>query len=347
MGTMKKNASVDLARLVEIVESFARQTIAVVGDLVADEFVSGDISRVSREAPVLILRHQQTEFLPGGGANAANNLADLGAKVIPVGVVGDDPAGRTMIEYFRRKGVDTSRILTLKGWTTTTKIRFLAGWAHTTRQQVLRVDREPTGPVPERAQAQMLKQAKAAVAKAGAVIYSDYGCGAVTPDLAATVRGELAFLDSRYAMLSYSGSRMTAATPNEGELESVFNTKIGHDLAALDRLGNKLLRHMKLTALLVTRGRDGLALFERGQKPLHLPVHGGTEAVDVTGAGDTVIAVFALALASSASYAEAARLANYGGGIVVMKRGTATVSREELLGAIHSDMTHTPSDSPR
>jgi len=330
---------VDLSRLVELVESFSRCTIALVGDLVADEFVSGDISRVSREAPVLILRHRQTEFVPGGGANAANNLADLGARVLPVGVVGDDPAGRAMVEYFRRKRVDTRRILTVKGWTTTTKIRFLAGWAHTARQQVLRVDREPSGPLPARVQKDLLRQAKAAAAKADAVLFSDYGCGAVSAALARGVRAAHSVLDSRYALRSYSRAGMTAATPNEAELEAAYSTTIGHDVGTLERLGGKLQKQMDLAALLVTRGREGMALFERGQKPLHIPVH-GEPAVDVTGAGDTVIAVFTLALASGASYAEAARLANYAGGIVVMKRGTATVTREELLGAIHHDMTH-------
>jgi len=331
--------SADLARLVEIVESFSQRTIALVGDLVADEFVSGDISRVSREAPVLILRHRQTEFVPGGGANAANNLADLGARVLPVGVVGDDAAGRAMIEYFRRKGVDTRRILTVKGWTTTTKIRFLAGWAHTARQQVLRVDREPSGPLPAKVHKDLLRQAKAAAAKAEAVLFSDYGCGAVSAALARGVRARHAVLDSRYSMLSYAQAGITAATPNEAELEAAYHTPIGHDAQTLERIGAKLQKQMKLAALLVTRGRDGMALFETGQRPLHIAVH-GEQAVDVTGAGDTVIAAFTLALASGASYAEAARLANYAGGIVVMKRGTATASREELLAAIHHDMTH-------
>lgn len=330
--------SVDLARLAEIVDAFAHRTIALVGDLVADEFVSGEISRVSREAPVLILRHRQTDFVPGGGANAANNLADLDARVLPVGVVGDDPAGRAMVEYFRRKGVDAKRILTVKGWTTTTKIRFLAGWAHTAQQQVLRVDREPSGPLPAKAQAELLKQAQAAAGSADAVLFSDYGCGAVTPALAQKTRATHTLLDSRYAMLDYAAAGITAATPNEAELEAAFNSRVGHDNSALERLGAKLLRRMNMQALLVTRGRDGMALFERGRKPRHIPVHGG-QAVDVTGAGDTVIAVFTLAIASGATYAEAARLANYAGGIVVMKRGTATVTREELLAAIHEDLT--------
>ena len=139
----KSDATVELTRLLDIVASFPRQTIGVVGDFVLDEFVSGEISRVSREAPVLIIRHRRTESYPGGAANAAFNLADLGARVLPVGVVGDDPAGRQLLDHFRRKRVNVSGILRARDWVTATKTRYLAGWSHTTEQQVLRVDREP------------------------------------------------------------------------------------------------------------------------------------------------------------------------------------------------------------
>ncbi len=140
--------TIDLARLLDIVGAFSRQTICVAGDLVLDEFVSTEISRVSREAPVLILKHRRTESFPGGAANAVNNLADLGARVLPVGVVGEDEGGRALLDHFRRKRIDTSRILRLPDWVTPTKTRTLAGWTHTTEQQVLRVDREPSAPLP-------------------------------------------------------------------------------------------------------------------------------------------------------------------------------------------------------
>src|SRR6266478_6470425 len=143
--------SVDLLALAECVEKFASKTIVLLGDFVADEFQYGEISRVSREAPVLILRHRETKLVPGGGANATNNLAALGAKVAPVTAVGSDAAGEALTEYFRGLGVDTSGIVRVPNWTTPTKTRFLAGWAHTTAQQVLRVDREPGVPVPDKA----------------------------------------------------------------------------------------------------------------------------------------------------------------------------------------------------
>ena len=336
----KPPESVDLARLVEIVEAFPQQRITMLGDLVADEFVFGDISRVSREAPVLILRLRESRLLPGGGANAANNLADLGAKVLPVGVVGDDPAGRVLLEYFRRKRVDTSGLLTVRGWTTTTKTRFLAGWAHTSRQQVLRVDREPPGAeLPPAARAALLKKARDRAGKSNAVLVSDYGFGAVTSSLVKLLPPRCVTLDSRHALLSFAPARVAAATPNEAELEALYGVRIGSNLALLQSLATRTLRRMRLQALLVTRGKDGMALFEPGRAPLHIPVYGSDEAKDVTGAGDTVIAVFTLAVAAGATFAEAAHLANYAGGIVVMKRFTATVTREELLAALRHDTT--------
>ena len=329
----------DLARLLDIVASFPRQKGLVVGDFLVDEYVTGEITRVSREAPVLILRHQQTEILPGGGANAANNLADLGAKALPVGAVGDDAAGHALLEYFRRKRMDVSGILTVRGWTTTTKSRFLAKWAHTARQQVLRVDREPETPLPESAMRDIARRARARVRSADAILVSDYGIGAVSPGMFKGVRSKIATLDSRYQLLDYQGAHFTAATPNEPEIEALYHTRIGNDAKRLDEFGQRTLRALQLRALLVTRGKDGMVLFERGKPPHEISVYGAADAVDVTGAGDTVIAVFTLALAAGASFVEAAHLANYAGGIVVMKRGTATVTRGELEAAIRAEAT--------
>ena len=342
--------TVDLGRLIEIVDAFPQQRILVLADLVADEFVSGEISRVSREAPVLILREQGTERVPGGGANAANNLADLGARIVPIGVVGDDATGHALLEYFHAKRVSTAGILTLRGWTTPAKTRYLAGWTHTSRQQVLRVDREPSGPLPAKARHELEGRAREEARKANAVLVSDYGFGAITPQLVRRLGNSGArpvTLDSRYALLDFRGAGITAATPNEAELEALYHSRIGNDTQSLERLGRRALRHLGLRALLVTRGKDGMALFESGRKTQAIPVFGGEEAVDVTGAGDTVIAAFTLALAAGATFAEAARLANYAGGIVVMKRGTATVTRAELLAALQSEITGATSPATR
>ncbi len=328
-------------RLLELVDAFSRRTVLVVSDFVADVFVSGEISRVSREAPVLILRHRETHLVPGGGANAANNLADLGARVLPVGAVGRDEAGRALVAYFRGKRVNVAGVERVAGWETPTKTRFLAGWTHTAGQQVLRVDRE-SEQLAERVRKRIERRAKSLARSADAILFSDYGLGVVTPEMARRVmaarrRGAIATLDSRHNLLGYAGVPLAAATPNEPELEAQYHIRIGADHALLARLGERARRRMNLDALVVTRGKDGMALFERGKKPQSIPIYGTDEVADVTGAGDTVIATFTLALASGATFLDAARLANYAGGIVVMKQGTATASRAELEAAVRAD----------
>lgn len=340
-------ASVDLTRLLEIVSAFARQTICVIGDLVVDEFVSGEISRVSREAPVLILRHRHSEFYPGGAANAANNIADLGARVIPVGAVGNDEGGQRLVDLFADKGIDTSGVFRSSEYATTMKTRYLAGWTHTTEQQVLRVDREPAEGVPEKIERAIERKARQVAGRADAVLVSDYGFGVAPPSLVRKLKAKRLTLDSRYRLLEFCEAGVTAATPNEPELESAYHTRIGTDIKKLEELGSRVLRELSLEALVVTRGKDGLTLFERGRQgagpasnsPRHIPIYGSHTPVDVTGAGDTVIAAFTLALAAGASYLEAAHLANYAGGIVVMKRRTATVTREELEAVLRREAT--------
>jgi rfaE bifunctional protein kinase chain/domain len=337
--------SVDLSSLAEIVERFSTKTVVLFGDFVADEFQYGEITRVSREAPVLILRHRETLLVPGGGANAANNLASLGARVFPATIVGEDEAGDALIRHFRERHQDVSGIVRARGWKTPTKTRFLAGWAHTVAHQVLRVDREPEMPPPESARKLLLTRFAARVKTADALAISDYGFGTVDRD---SVRSALARLrkktpvtmDARRDLHGYAKLGITAATPNEAELEALHHTTIGRNTAELERCGSETLKSIRLGALLVTRGRDGMALFVRGQRHAnHIPVHGSNQAVDVTGAGDTVLAAFTLALACGASFLEAAHIANIAGGLVVMKRGTATVSLAELLDAIQKDIS--------
>lgn len=341
--TVQGETSVDISRLITIVAAFPKQTICVVGDFVLDQFVSGEISRVSREAPILILRHRATEAYPGGAANAVNNLADLGARVLPVGVIGEDEGGRDLIAHFRRKRINVAGIVRSREWVTTTKTRYLAGWTHTTEQQVLRVDREPQIPLAGHIQSAIATKARQLAKKADAVLVSDYGLGAATPVLVHQLRSKIVTLDSRYRLLEYRDAGVTAATPNEPEVEAAYHAKVGTDTRKLEDLGERVVRDMNLEALVITRGKDGLSVFERDHRmfltPRHLEIFGSDTPVDVSGAGDTVIAVFTLALAAGASYLEAAHLANYAGGIVVMKRRTATVTRAELESALRSAAT--------
>jgi D-glycero-beta-D-manno-heptose-7-phosphate kinase len=325
-------------RLKKIVESFPNITVTVLGDLVADEFVFGEISRVSREAPVLILKHRERSVVPGGGANAANNLADLGVNVLPVGLVGDDEPGRLLLKQFRHKHIPVSGVLKDKSFTTVTKTRILAGMAHTARQQVVRVDREPQEAPNSHITRELYLAARNYAHASDVLLVSDYGYGSATPALVHALRekGKLQslpiILDSRFRMLEYSG--ITSATPNESEVEEALGVRIGHDWNKLVSAGEQLMRRMKLQSLVITRGRDGMVAFDGQHKPVDIPISGSDQVTDVTGAGDTVIAAYTAALAAGATTEEAAQIANYAGGIVVMKRGTATVTQKELLDSI-------------
>ncbi len=326
------------ARLLRLVDAFPRLTLTVLGDLVADEFVYGEIARVSREAPVLILKHREQTVVPGSGGNAVCNLAALDVQVLPVGVVGDDEPGRLLLERFREKRIPVNRIARLKGYGTVTKTRILAGMTHTSRQQVVRIDREPEAGPPASVVQRLVAAASACARTSDALLVSDYGYGAATPEILEAVRagGRLnsipITLDSRYRMLEYAG--VTAATPNEPEVEAALRIHIGNGQGRLHAAGRTLLKRMKLEQLLITRGRDGMVVFTPGQPPVEIPIFGSDQVADVTGAGDTVIATFTAALAAGAAPEDAARLANYAAGIVVMKRGTATVARQELVDAL-------------
>ena len=325
-------------RLRKIVEAFPKTTVTVLGDLVADEFVFGEISRVSREAPVLILKHRDRKVLPGGAANAICNLADLGVTVLPVGVTGDDEAGRLLLRAFRQRRIPVSGVLKDKSYTTVTKSRILAGFAHTAGQQVVRLDREPAEGPTSHLRRELVLSTREYTRASDALLVSDYGYGAATPALLNAIREKRSvasvpvMLDSRHRMLQYSG--ISAATPNEAEVEEVLGIRIGNDWNRLIAAGEQILGEMKLESLLITRGKDGMVAFPRRHRAIDIPIFGSDEVADVTGAGDTVIATFTAALAAGADTEEAAHLANYAGGIVVMKRGTATVSQQELLQAL-------------
>jgi len=318
-----------------IVRRFARVRVLVVGDLIADEFIYGRVDRVSREAPVLILSYGATEILPGGAGNAASNAAALGARVALVGVVGKDSVGQRLVQALTRR-VDVRDVIRVPGFVTPVKTRILAGGIHSAKQQVVRIDRSG-GPLTAVTRRAFDRRLTGAIRRADVVIVSDYGLGLVTPDrwrralAAAGGKPPVVLVDSRYALTGFKG--MTACTPNESEVEALLGLSIGENRDVLERAGRTLLQQLGCPAVLITRGSRGMALFEPDRATDHIPIVGSDEVADVTGAGDTVIATFALGLAAGASFAEAARLANYAGGLVVMKRGTATVSARELLAA--------------
>jgi len=323
------------------IDGFAGRHVVVVGDLILDEYLFGKPARISREAPVLILRFAERQVFLGGAANAANNVHALGARVTPIGVIGPDGAGDELVALFRDTGIATDGIVTESGRTTPMKTRIMAGGYQATRQQVVRVDREPAGEPQPTTEDALLARLTALGPRIDAIVISDYGYGTVTPRLFEHIKtiarraSAVVSVDSRYQMPRFTG--VTAATPNEAELEQLAGVP-ADDERTVEKAGRQVLERLDARLLLVTRGSRGMALLEReAGTPLFLPVYGTDQVADVTGAGDTVIATFTLALAAGASFAEAAKLANYAGGIVVMKMGTATVSNEELRHAIERD----------
>jgi rfaE bifunctional protein kinase chain/domain len=331
------------ARLLGIVAGFRGRRVVVLGDLVADEFLYGDIARVSREAPVLILEHHRTISAPGGGGNAVANLAALGAHPVPVGIVGRDESGKRLTEALARGGVSTRTILAAEGYETPSKCRVLAGGVHTRRQQIVRIDRGARhGELGAATRRELRRRLSAALAGAEALLVADYGYGAASPAALEGLlgkqlsRGLVVTVDSRTRVAEYRG--VTACTPNQEELERALGLASAVADDELPECGRRLLRRSGNRSVLVTRGAKGMLLFERGRPPLAIPAWGSDEVADVTGAGDTVIAAFTLALLGGADGADAARIANYAAGVVVRKSGTATTTPAELGAAIREDL---------
>ena len=333
---------VEPGRLLDLIDAFRGLRIAVFGDFLVDEFIYGEISRVSREAPVLILNYNSTEIVPGGAGNAANNVAALGGRPAAIGIAGRDEAGRRLLRALKGR-VDVAGIVRAAGHPTPTKTRILAGGVHSAKQQVVRIDRVSAATVTDADKRTVESRLLNAVAHCDGLLVSDYGSGLVAPAVIAAARKQMirgrrvpVLVDSRYALLRFRG--MTACTPNESEVEQLFNIRIGENLRVLERAGRDLLEKTRAETVLITRGGRGMALFERDRPTVHIPIHGSDQIADVTGAGDTVIATMTLAIAAGATSEEAARLANYAGGLVVMKRGTATVTADELRIAVLSDV---------
>ena len=322
-------------RLVNIVKRFSAQRIVILGDAIADKFLFGSISRVSREAPVFILRHEQTETLPGGAANCAMNLVALGANVSLIAVTGADEAGSELRAKLEAADVNIEGVVVSEKVQTTTKMRILAGHSHSSRQQVIRIDYDGASLDDAELREAILNRLQKAVTTSDALVISDYNYGVVDSRAIELIRklggDKHVLVDSRFRLSEFSG--FTAATPNEEEVENLIGAQIS-SLEQLETAASELKQRLGYRALLVTCGGRGMTLLETDSPPLHIPAVGAQQPVDVTGAGDTVIATFTLGLASDASFADAARLANYAGGLVVMKRGTAVVSAAELEHSI-------------
>jgi rfaE bifunctional protein kinase chain/domain len=322
----------DTQQLLDLIDRFADTRVALYGDLVLDRFILGTPKRISREAPVIILRHEDQHDVPGGGANALANLASLGVRVSAVAAVGDDEPGRTLRETLASRGISTDRIVTVPGYRTPTKVRILGGGPSSLKHQVARYDIEDELPDDGAWRATLAHNLREAMRSCGAVAISDYGYGCVRPEeLAARADGakgpEWLCLDSRYRVGKFPG--VDGATPNLEELEVYCARRLISD-AEVAAAAEDLRTDLGARFVLATRGNRGMTLVEVDRDPLHIPVFGADEVADVTGAGDTVLAVLTASLAAGAEPSTAARLANIAAGLVVMKLGTATVSASEL-----------------
>ncbi|HTN52836.1 MAG TPA: PfkB family carbohydrate kinase [Anaeromyxobacter sp.] len=333
---MRRPREPELPSLASLLPAFRGCEVVVAGDFVADEYVYGETERVSREAPVLVVRYESSELKAGGAGNAAANLAALGVRVRAIGVVGNDALGTALLDELERAGIEASGILRVPGRQTEAKTRILAGGRSTRRQQMIRLDRAPREPIPAAVERRLVKELERAGRRARAVLASDYGTGLLGPGPIEALRrlkraGVPVCVDSRYNLRAFTG--LTMVKPNEVELEAAAGVSLGGP-GGLERAARTLLRRLACDVLLVTRGRNGMSLFRPGVPPVHVPAHGSQEAVDVTGAGDTVAAAFSAGLAAGGDPVAAARLANVAGALVVQKPGTATVSREELAAEL-------------
>lgn len=321
-----------MRELKENLDRLAGKRVLIVGDVVADQFLRGTISRVSREAPVFILRHDSTDTVPGGAANAAVNVASLGGEAILIGVVGDDAQGDLLSASLLKSGVSDELIVKRQGSRTTTKQRVLAGQHYAPQQQVIRIDFEEETPLSSALRTELIQRLVSAAATADAIIVSDYGYGVIDALIYGKAREIAAsrniplLADSRFSLRDMTGA--TTATPNQEEVAQLLDS----GFSAEDCI--RLREELDHQALLVTCGNQGMLLVEKDREPIHIEAAGSKVPVDVTGAGDTVIAVYALGLAAGLSFLDAAEIANHAGGIVVMKKGTASVTASELMASL-------------
>ncbi len=321
-----------------IIDNFDKLKVAVIGDIVADVYVYGRQFKLSREAPVIVAKYENEEILPGGAGNIINNVVSLGATVYPIGIIGKDDNGKSLLNYFSSHDIDIQGIFTCDTRITITKTRFLVGDSHTTKRQVVRFDKEPDTIMDSKVEQKIIEYIDAIENKIDLWIISDYGYDIITTSIIERIK-ELAknktvVADSRHRIKDFKG--VTIITPNESEAEEATNKKINNK-NHLFEIGTQLLREVNTKAVLITQGNQGMTLFEDTGKIERVPIYGKSNVIDVTGAGDTVASVLSLSMASGASFLQAAKLSNYGASVTVMKSGPATVNKSELIQAINNN----------
>ncbi len=323
-----------------LLDGFRGKRVLVIGDMVADEYLIGKPARISREAPVLILELSEERIVPGGATNVGANARTLGAEVFLAGVVGDDQVGRSLRRAIGDLGMQQAGLFTDVRRPTSTKTRIMAGSTQIVQQHIVRIDRVDTSEVGEPSKGQIIAYIQRALPDIDAVVLSDYENGVISPDIIETCiplarsLQKIIVVDSHGSLARFQG--VTALTPNQPEAELSLGMTI-NNLADLEEAGQRLLAACHAQGVLITRGAEGMSLFETGRPPLHLPIHRlepASEIVDTNGAGDTVAATFTLALTVGASMAEAAYLANAAASLVVRRLGCASNTPQELMHVI-------------
>ncbi len=323
--------------LLQYIDKLQNKKIMIVGDLVADIYLEGRISRISREAPVLVLEHASETVEAGGAANAIHNAATLGGKVYAVGVIGQDPAGEQLTRILANNQVNTQGIIIDPARPTITKTRIMAGGQATVRQQVVRVDRESKSKLTPAIEQDLIKYIQTTIPLMDVVVISDYGSVTVSPAVREQVistcnrAGIPSMVDSRYHIMDYQGVKLVKQNEAEAAAALGLDTL---DTTSIKQVAETMLERLRAEVILITQGPEGMTLFKRDGASTHIPVTNISEVYDVTGAGDTVVVTMMLALAAGADYVQAACIANFAAGIVVRKPGTATTTPEELKVAI-------------
>jgi len=319
--------------LTSVLDEMEGRRILVLGDVVADIYLQGNISRISREAPVLVLEQQKETVVAGGAANVVNNVATLGGSVFAVGLLGNDNGGDGIKEVLSQNGAHIEGFLTDENRPTISKTRIIAGGRATVSQQIVRVDKECHEPMTEAHEKELLKYIKSVLPKMQGVVLSDYGSGTVTPKLRKAIiscarkQGIPSMVDSRYDVKSFKG--ISYVKQNDAELSAAVGRSLPDEEAVIEA-AQELLQELSAEGVLVTRGELGMILVEKDGAVHVIPVSDKSEVYDVSGAGDTCVAAMILALAAGCSPDKAAELSNIASGIAVRKLGTATVSAEEL-----------------
>lgn len=322
-------------------EVFKGKRIAVWGDFILDEYIYTSTGRISREAPVLVTEFEESCFKLGGAGNVVHNLKSLGAEPVPAGFTGDDEAGEKIRDIFSDLSVDTGYLPVLKGFTTPRKSRILSGRDNSRKQQVLRIDYQNKETLSSVEYENLTGKLRSLLNNSDLLLVSDYLKESVTPDIFIDIVKDypdiISIVDSRENLLKFTGAGYV--TPNEPEIRNLFPSIRFRSENSFIRAGKELMSILNCRGVVQKRGHKGMIIFERGEEPVEIPIHGSNEIVDVTGAGDTVIALLSLAIASGVDLINSAKISNIGASIVVMKEGAYPLNGDELKVEVSSMFT--------